>query len=911
MIRSCVFTVITFWLFAASTFAQTDKQVITDAGLKQTIRAFTSFRGVKPIEKLYIQTDKSYYTTGDTLRFKAYLLNADYLTPSNHSGLLYVELNDTEAQNVKRIMVQVTDGLAWGEIVLNAKDIPEGIYTLTAYTNWMRNYGDDYVYKQNITVSKITADVVTVKTNFKQQGNRVEAKIQFASLDGKLQVLRDMDLKVMAGKKNLFKDKFITGIDGSLQFNFEVPENTSVKDLSIKAQDISKINNEPGPVLTIPVTLNRAENTDIQFMPEGGDLVAGVKSKVGFKAIGEDGKGVNFSGKVIDSKGQAVADIATTHAGMGSFTFIPQANETYAAKFNGINKTYSLPVINSIGTTLSITNKSADSLQIAITNSTSATGTWYLIGQSRGVICFAETINLKKDQQKEKNIAKKLFATGITRFTLLNSTDQPVNERQVFINHNDGLKINVTPAKVSHGIRDSIALAIAVTDEDGNPVQGNFSLAVTDDSQIKTDSLGKNILTNLLLTSSLKGNIENPNYYFSQNKNAATDLDNLMLTQGWVGYNWNDVFKPTLPAYETEKEFLVKGKVTNVFGKGIEKSKVVMLLNKPFAALDTLTNSMGEFIFKDLFPLDSAVINIQARNKRGREFNVGVEVDEFKAPEFKPTQFQTPWYVNSDTLLLKNTQAKAAQLKAEANYRGEGYVLKEVNIVDKRVVKDSKNLNGPGGADEVLDKDFFDKGGHKTLAELLRAKYNKRFLEGLPFYSLHNHRIVLFIDGTDIRKFDFSVADYMSYLSAEDIKGIEIMNSSKYATAYDPEYTKKLIMIPDRFVPIFLEITTYSGNGAFLHKIPGTYLYRPIPFTLPKDFYRPRYTIQNSTLAMGTDMRSTLHWEPNVITDVNGKATVSFYSADKVADYSVIIEGADMEGQIGYGRQILKSISSK
>ena len=908
MTRSFVLS-LTALLLTATAFGQTDKQVITDAGLKQTIRAFTSIRGIKPIEKLYIQTDKPYYTTGDTLRFKGYLLNADYLTPSNRSGLLYVELNDTEAKNVKRIMVPVTDGLAWGQIELNAKNIPEGTYTFTAYTNWMRNFGEDYVYKQNITVSKITADAVTVKSNFNQQGNKVEAAIQLASLDGKLQVLRDMELKVMAGKKNLLRDKFITGIDGSLQFNFDVPENTGLKDLAIKAQDISKTNREPGPILTIPVTLNRAENTDIQFMPEGGNLVAGIKLKVGFKAIGEDGKGVNLSGKIIDSKGNAIADITTAYSGMGTFAFTPQANETYSAKFNGIKKTYALPVISPIGTTLSISNKNADSLQIAVTNATATNGTWYLIGQSRGVICFAETINLNGNQQSEKTIAKTLFATGITRFTLLNSTNQPVNERQVFINHHDGLKVKVTPDKANHGIRDSIALVITVTDKVGKPVQGNFSLAVTDDTQVKTDSLSKNILTNLLLTSSLRGTIENPNYYFSQNKNASADLDNLMLTQGWVGYDWKDIFNPTPSVFDGEKEFLVKGKVTNVFGKGIGKSKVVMLLNKPFAALDTLTNSAGEFIFKDMFPLDSAVINIQARNKRGREFNVGVDVEEFKAPEFKPTPLQVPWYINSDTLLLKNTQTKAAQLKAEANYRGEGTVLKEVNIVDKRTIKGSKNLNGPGGADEIIEGEYFHKANHKTLEQLLGDKYGKQFniepVIGGRIYRIKNHIVNFFIDGVKS-----NVADNMTYLSAEDIKGIEIMNSTKYAMAYDPDYTRKLFG-RDSNIPIYLEVTTYSGNGAYMKKIPGTYLYRPIPFTLPKQFYRPRYTIQNSTLAMGTDMRSTLHWEPNFTTNANGKATISFYAADKPADYSVIIEGTDMEGQIGYGKQVLKSIAAK
>ena len=62
--------------------------------------------------------------------------------------------------------------------------------------------------------------------------------------------------------------------------------------------------------------------------------------------------------------------------------------------------------------------------------------------------------------------------------------------------------------KPNYHLRDSIALNIQVKDEEGRPVQGDFSLAVTDDSQVKPDSIGGNILNNLLFTSDLKGNVE-------------------------------------------------------------------------------------------------------------------------------------------------------------------------------------------------------------------------------------------------------------------------------------------------------------------------------------------------------------------------------------------------------------------
>ncbi len=898
------------------------QQVIKDPVFIRMIVKQDSFAKSHKPEKVYVQTDRSNYIIGDTIRLKAYLLNIDFLQPTDRSGILYVELDDQEGKATKRVMLQVTQGLAWADIILDEKDIPAGSYTLRAYTNWMRNFGEDYIYKKDIYISPVAGNATLVKGIFKQEGNKVETALQFTTLDGKIQLLKDVELKVMDGKKNLSKDKLNTGMDGVLNVNFELPITTDTtkkkSDITLQAKDVTK-GIIDAATLTIPVILNRPENADIQFMPEGGNLVAGVPTKVGFKAIREDGLGAEISGAIVSNDQKQIATIKTTHAGMGSVEFTPRAGESYTAKINGIKKTYALPAVKPVGLALRVTQTyDNDSVKIIITATPDIyKGHYYLIGQARGIICYAQVIDFNKSQVITKVVPNDVFPTGIARFTLFDAMRQPLNERQVFIDHNNYLNMNITAQKPIYGLRDSVALAIAVTDDQGNPVQGVFSLAVTDDDQVKADSLGNNILSNMLLTSELKGNVEQPGYYFiNPSIQKQLELDNLMLTQGWIGYQWKDIFAPNVPlAYQPEKEFVVQGKATNAFGKSIERSKISMLLNKSFAARDTLTDSLGRFKFTGLFPLDSAVINLQALNKRGKEFNIGLEVEEFKAPEFKITPLQVPWYFNTDSTLLKNSKTKATQAKTLAEYRGEGMTLREVVIKDKRIVKDSKNLNGPGEADEILDEAFMHKVKHRTLAELLADKYGsffqREFRIGGSTYRLKNHVINLVIDGIFISKFGLPVENYMNYLDAEDIKGIEIMNSVKYAVAYNPNYGIIRARVPDRYVPIYLEVTTYSGDGAFYKKTPGVYLYRPLHFTLPQQFYSPKYTVKNKTLAMGTDMRSTLHWEPNIVTDKDGRATVSFFTADKPTNYTLIIEGITGDGGIGYSRQKVKSTAAK
>ncbi len=73
---------------------------------------------------------------------------------------------------------------------------------------------------------------------------------------------------------------------------------------------------------------------------------------------------------------------------------------------------------------------------------------------------------------------------------------------------------------------------------------------------------------------------------------------------------------------------------------------------------------------------------------------------------------------------------------------------------------------------------------------------------------------------------------------------------------------------------VFVEVTTYGGQGPFLKKVPCIYLHEPMAFTTLAKFYAPKYNAD--TISNFVDTRSTIHWELNINTDKNGKATVSF-----------------------------------
>lgn len=913
ILLSC-FLVLFIFLQNNIIYAQSGKEEIHDIVNKINARtdSFTP-------EKIYLQTDKPFYALNDTLWFKIYLFDAAYLTFPSKSEIAYIEIASEENKVMKRMMVSLSFGLGWGNIVLREKDFPEGNYTLRTYTNWMRNFGEQYIFRKQFYISSPGETNLLIKSNLnvKQEAGKPRADIglQINKIDQQPLPNADFQLRITDGSKVWYRDKVKTSYNGSLDFNFNIPENANPDHLSVTLQTLNK--KEENPVYKIPIIFNRPENIDLQFMPEGGYLVTGMDTRVAFKAISEDGNGTSVSGSVYNSKQQEVLSFQSTHLGMGSFNLKPQQGEIYFARIKlpdgSYSKDYALPPVKTSGIVLNVINKlESDSLEISIAATPDILAThssYYLIGQSRGIACYGAGINFNQLTNTIK-ISKMAFPTGIARFTLLNAAKQTLNERLTYIDHDDHLRINVTSDKKYYLKRDSVGLTIEVTDKNRQPVQGDFSVAVTDDAQVKTDSLKRNSLKSaLLLSSDLKGHIEDPGYYFPavMTTDIWQHLDNLLLSQGWTNFDWDSVFQPLKPVpFAVENTFSVKGKVTNVFNKPVKNSGVVLLSKKPFFVRDTTTNETGAFDFINIYPSDTAVYLIQARNKKGKSFNVGVEVEEFHPPVFSvPAERTIPWYVNIDSNKV-NTLHTLAIYKEDWEKVYGGKVLKEVKVTARKIIKDSKNLNDDGGSDFALNEEDLQKAGKVTLGDLL-VKNVKGFHLGFgkfPYsYFIRDQFFHLIIDGVDIDwakqvqfgtyEYELYVKQFLDYYTAEDIKGIEVMQSAKYAGRYVQTFLGPFD-IP--FDNAFVEVTTYSGSGPYLKKTPGMYLYKPLPFCPQMQFYSPKYDLKNDTTFV--DTRSTIYWTPNVITDKNGKATLSFYTADHAGSYTLLIEGTDMNGNI-------------
>ena len=112
-----------------------------------------------PQERIYLHTDRPYYMVGDTIWFRAHLLDAATRIPVSRSRYIYVELYEQNADTlVQRMKVRCDSSGVFANAMFLSKTMTSGSYTMVAYTQWMRNFGSDHFCYKPIYVTAKTGD---------------------------------------------------------------------------------------------------------------------------------------------------------------------------------------------------------------------------------------------------------------------------------------------------------------------------------------------------------------------------------------------------------------------------------------------------------------------------------------------------------------------------------------------------------------------------------------------------------------------------------------------------------------------------------------------------------------------------------------------------------------------------------
>ena len=165
------------------------------------------------------------------------------------------------------------------------------------------------------------------------------------------------------------------------------------------------------------------EPIDIQFFPEGGSMINGIRSKIAFKAIGTDGLSREVSGVIKDDRGEVITDFKSCHKGMGAFSLKPDSEKKYFAQVVYNQRLYIIPLPEALknGSVMSVTHSlGRDSLLLTIKQTHSDVELQkYMTGSAYGKIRFAFPFNITGDSCLLK-IPLDLFPEGVSSLTVLN-----------------------------------------------------------------------------------------------------------------------------------------------------------------------------------------------------------------------------------------------------------------------------------------------------------------------------------------------------------------------------------------------------------------------------------------------------------------------------------------------------------
>src|SRR6185312_8123002 len=523
MIQVCQMSFRKFLLFFVLTaaglnaFAQRDSISLTTI-VSKTDKLATEH----PFEKVYLHFDKPYYAVGDTIWFKAYLTIGPNHQLSGLSHIIYVDVISNKDSVVTSLKLPTVNAVGFGDITLSKALYKQGNYHIRAYTYWMRNFGPDFFFNKTISIGNaidnpVIARISITKTK-KNNGGTINAKLLYKDREGNAYEGAKVTWAVQNDDETITKGRGITDKNGFLYISF-TNKGPGLSEASLVAT-IDLANKKP-VVNTFPLKSVFAV-ADVQFFPEGGELVAGVRSKVAFKAIGPDGLGMNIAGTITDNNGTEIASFTSRHAGMGIFALLPENDKTYKATITfpgGSKQTYDLPRIQRGGITLAVNNNDPENLGVKIATNEEYFKSYrnrgfYIVAQSGGVIYYTALATLQS-QVYTATVAKNKFPTGILQVTLFAADGEPLGERLVFIKHNDALDISLGTNLPAYTARQHVTMTLSAKNH-SHPATGTFSVAVIDETKVPYDENAETtILSSILLTSDLRGYIEKPNYYFN------------------------------------------------------------------------------------------------------------------------------------------------------------------------------------------------------------------------------------------------------------------------------------------------------------------------------------------------------------------------------------------------------------
>lgn len=544
-------------------------------------------------EKLYIQTDRTLYRPGDQIWFSGVITNGANQIGREGSDLIQVQLIGPSGRVVREVKSTVL-----GTSIPLSKRLAGGRYVLKAFIPWMIQQDSSQYFEKEVFIQKVILGEVLLKMDFEREsygaGQEVLATFSARTKSNLPLAKHPIRIKVKLNGKTAKEWTAETDQEGEVVLAYDLPADLKGSDglLSIslnhegQTESISR---------SIPIS-----NKEIQvdFLPEGGVLLAGFTNRVAFKALQHTGLPADVAGYIVNAQGEQICTFSSYHQGMGGFELNPEVGQQYQAIIiepAGVTGTYLLPKVERQGIGGRVEQKE-DGLQLMMNSESMDTAR--IIVQVQGKVFYQNTIQLENNAATVF-LPTKEWPMGIAKVTIFDKWGRPQFERLSFVNYERQLQVEIRSNKQKYLPREEVELKIRVKDDAGQPVRGEFTLAVVDDNLLTfADDKQDDILSHFLMSSELKGKVYEPNFYFKPDEpKARKALDYVLMTHGWRGFLWKEILETPVAVWEqkSSKVLDLEGIEGKIYLEGVPLADVkVKVVGQN---IQTRTNKKGVFFF--------------------------------------------------------------------------------------------------------------------------------------------------------------------------------------------------------------------------------------------------------------------------------------------------------------------------
>lgn len=698
-----------------------------------------------------------------------------------------------------------------------------------------------------------------------------------------------------------------SGASGS----FDLDSNFAKPVIYFRAYTIAMLNSDTSflfskaiRVLSPKATASKAIAVQVQptlrFLPEGGDLIAGLQSTVAFIAADQQGNPVRISGSVTDNAGQKIAELIPLHDGMGRFQLIPEEGKTYTATWkteDDKQHTTVLPAAKPQGVNLTVTETSGGK-RFTVSRSAQAGEALqqlHIIGYRNQQMTYRADINLTSKTAATGLFPTKEIPSGIFQITVFDNNYKPVAERICFVNNHDfEFDGDVFLSERNLTRRGLNRVEVIMSDT----LPANVSLSITDADLNETNRMDDNIISRMLLTGELRGKIADPYYYFySNDDSAAVYLDLVMLTHGWRRYNWENVLAGKVPvARLKESNYLsLRGQLAGLppgsYSSDLQLVGILQTADSAKNIMSLPVDRKGNVFAEGLVFYDKAKLFFNF-NKKNLFFDNSMLLvnnglyNGYKKVLLDSIVRQNLPDVSADAIAANSNVSKLAQ--QAARQLAQTHLLQNITVTAKAKTPKEKMeekyvsglFSGDANSFDLVNDPL--AAAYTNIFQYLQGKVAGLQIStgaGTPSLSWRGGTPVLYLNEMQVD------ANLLSSTPVSDIAYIKIFRPGESIVSGSGGGV----------------IAIYTRKGGDVQSSPdskGLSAVQMTGYSPVKEFYSPDYATPSANDAVD-DVRTTLYWNPAIYMDKGRRhIRLQFYNNDVTKRFRLIMEGINAEGKL-------------